>query len=353
MLERLLEVSLEFRSHGFSFEDLLPWRLYIFPAAVVERKITQPDPVGGFVGGLGLPGEATRVEVPAVAQAKDGGALPVDSYRDTDVSGIAASNGWGEGKTTAELQTPTDYSGIYANWNIDLDGDGTGDNPWYFGTSSDYPTPRVDDIPAALLDAECVNKPATMASRPVVENSPEDTVVDRPVTTIDPDGETRSYSISGTDADKFTIDAATGQIKVGANPDLDYEDDAKNSFAVTVTATDPKGMTTAIDVAIIVTGVNEAPYSEQKTVTLTTPENQPIGTVIPGFPLAKDPEDDVLDYYVHGQTDNDDFSNFEIDVSNGQPRLKIKKRLDYKNSGPDLAYNFEVRVQDPLSLIHI
>jgi hypothetical protein len=171
------------------------------------------------------------------------------------------------------------------------------------------------------------------------------------VTTIDPDGETRSYSISGTDADKFTIDAATGQIKVGANPDLDYEDDAKNSFAVTVTATDPKGMTTAIDVAIIVTGVNEAPYSEQKTVTLTTPENQPIGTVIPGFPLAKDPEDDVLDYYVHGQTDNDDFSNFEIDVSNGQPRLKIKKRLDYKNSGPDLAYNFEVRVQDPEPLM--
>ena len=46
----------------------------------------------------------------------------------------------GEGKTTAELQSPTGYTGIYADWNVDLDGDGTGDDPWDFGTSSEYPT---------------------------------------------------------------------------------------------------------------------------------------------------------------------------------------------------------------------
>ena len=27
----------------------------------------------------------------------------------------------GEGKTTAELQSPTDYTGIYGGWNTDLD----------------------------------------------------------------------------------------------------------------------------------------------------------------------------------------------------------------------------------------
>ncbi|WP_419847558.1 fibronectin type III domain-containing protein [Candidatus Poriferisocius sp.] len=55
------------------------------------------------------------------------------------------SSGWhsyskGSGFSSAELQAPTDYTGIYANWNVDLDSDGSADDPWDFGTSSDYPT---------------------------------------------------------------------------------------------------------------------------------------------------------------------------------------------------------------------
>ena len=54
----------------------------------------------------------------------------------------------GVGKTTSELQTPTSYGdsgSIYADWNVDLDGDpATGDadgndDPWDFGTASQYP----------------------------------------------------------------------------------------------------------------------------------------------------------------------------------------------------------------------
>ena len=45
--------------------------------------------------------------------------------------------------TTAALQAPTGYAGIYANWNIDTDGDGNRDNPWDFGTPTDYPTLRI------------------------------------------------------------------------------------------------------------------------------------------------------------------------------------------------------------------
>ena len=33
----------------------------------------------------------------------------------------------------------TDYTGIYANWNVDVDGVTGNDNPWDFGTSSQYP----------------------------------------------------------------------------------------------------------------------------------------------------------------------------------------------------------------------
>ena len=52
------------------------------------------------------------------------------------------------GKTTAQLQSPTTYTGIYVNWNLNIDDDVTtgdasgGDNPWDFGTNAQYPVLR-------------------------------------------------------------------------------------------------------------------------------------------------------------------------------------------------------------------
>ena len=69
------------------------------------------------------------------------------SYWDTTTTGITGLGGGGTGYATAALQTPTEYGSatttppsIYANWNVDVDGDGTNDDPWHFGTASQYPT---------------------------------------------------------------------------------------------------------------------------------------------------------------------------------------------------------------------
>ena len=70
----------------------------------------------GFVGGL--IGESTGTAI--------------DSYWDIGTSDQLHSDG-GQGKTTSELQSPTGYTGIYANWNVN-DSD-----PWDFGTSNQYP----------------------------------------------------------------------------------------------------------------------------------------------------------------------------------------------------------------------
>ena len=59
-------------------------------------------------------------------------------YWDTETSGQSDSDG-GDGKTTNELQSPTGYADSYADWNVDLDGDGSRDNPWIFGSATDYP----------------------------------------------------------------------------------------------------------------------------------------------------------------------------------------------------------------------
>ena len=60
------------------------------------------------------------------------------SYWDTVTSSLSTSAG-GTGQTTTALQTPTGYTGIYSAWNINLDDQAGGDDPWNFGTSSQYP----------------------------------------------------------------------------------------------------------------------------------------------------------------------------------------------------------------------
>ena len=69
------------------------------------------------------------------------GGTVTNSYYDRETSG-QSDTGKGEPKTTAELQTPTGYTGIYANWDVNVDGRPGNDNPWDFGQSNQYPTLR-------------------------------------------------------------------------------------------------------------------------------------------------------------------------------------------------------------------
>ena len=104
------------------------------------------------------------------------------------------------------------------------------------------------------------------ATRSIAENSPAGTSVGSAVTAKDSDGDTLTYSLSGTDAGKFAIDASTGQITVGAGTVLDYES-GKTTYSVTVGVSDRKnaqgGADTAVDdtiaVTINVTDVYEPP----------------------------------------------------------------------------------------------
>ena len=47
----------------------------------------------------------------------------------------------GTGQSSGALQIPANYAGIYAHWNLNLDGTAGGDNPWYFGAANQYPVP--------------------------------------------------------------------------------------------------------------------------------------------------------------------------------------------------------------------
>ena len=86
-------------------------------------------------------------------------------YWDTETSGQSESAG-GEGKTTAELRSPTGYTGAYAGWNVDLDGDGTVDDPWGFGSATEYPVLNLEtlDIDYGNLNARPPLEPKANAA---------------------------------------------------------------------------------------------------------------------------------------------------------------------------------------------
>ncbi len=90
------------------------------------------------------------------------------SYWDTSTGGQTTSAGGSGvvGKTTRQLQTPTGYNGIYANWNIDLDNAdsdsnaATGkDDPWAFGNKMQYPMLDYDDMSTTPQNSQAMGIP--------------------------------------------------------------------------------------------------------------------------------------------------------------------------------------------------
>ena len=110
-------------------------------------------------------------------------------------------------------------------------------------------TVRVTNEDEGTNAAPAFGEGAT-ASRSVPENTAAGQAIGAPVTATDPENDSITYRISGTDAASFRISSSTGQLMTyGA---LDYEG-ARRSFTVVVTATDAGGQSDTITVTINVT----------------------------------------------------------------------------------------------------
>ena len=190
---------------------------------------------------------------------------------------------------------------------------------------------RVEPVPNT---APAFDSP-TM-TRTVEENTAAEGDAGDPVTATDAEEDVIAYSITGgADMDKFTIDEATGQIKVGDGTMLDFEM-GQTSFELVVTATDPFGLNSSTTVTLTVTDMNEAPslglrppepevnvapaFADDATTTFMVYENMAAGTAV-GQVEATD-ENDVLAY-----TDDSDY--FAVD---GDGNITTAAMLDYESA---------------------
>ena len=88
------------------------------------------------------------------------------------------------------------------------------------------------------------------------------------ITATDGNSDTLTYTLEGTDKDKFTIVSSTGQIRTKAGESYSHE--ADDSYSVTVKADDSNGGTDTVDVTIAINDVNEPPQAPAApTVTAT------------------------------------------------------------------------------------
>ena len=99
------------------------------------------------------------------------------------------------------------------------------------------------------------------ATRTVAEG-PSDATVGGPVVGTDDDADVLTFALTGTDAEEFNINPATGQITtaVALNYEMAADDNSDNVYDVTVTAYDSSGVASnAVAVEISVTDINEVP----------------------------------------------------------------------------------------------
>ena len=96
-----------------------------------------PDPSAEFAG---LAGAVYSGATVIASYCDDQVSTRSSCVGDTGSGNVAAGTVEATPTNTAGLQAPTGYSGIYADWNVDTDGDFDPDYPWNFGTASQYPT---------------------------------------------------------------------------------------------------------------------------------------------------------------------------------------------------------------------
>ncbi len=202
-------------------------------------------------------------------------------------------------------------------------------------------------------DAEDPGDQSTTAMRTVAENTASGQAIGDPLAAEDEDGDILTYTLSGADADSFSIDWATGQLMTKG--ELDFEDET--SHTVTVRATDPAGVPQAqtaedtnsdeITVTINVTNVNEPPAVTGEAVTTFEEEAGAIATALDDY-TADDPETGGAnnDNDVTWSLSSADSSKFEISDAGG---LTFKAKPDFEaptDANMDNVYEVTVRAAD-------
>ena len=275
----------------------------------------------------------TGIGGPVAATDPDAGATLTYSLGGTDANffDIYTSTGQLKTKDALDHETKPTYT-VTVSVRDSKDANG----------GADIVTDDTIDVTITVTD---VNDPPEFPStganaRSIAENTVANTNIGAPVRATDADNDNLTYTLEGTDPGSFAIDESSGQLKTKSA--LDHED--KDSYTVTVKASDGNDGVATIEVTITVTDVNEPPDFDSETATRNVPENtaagDPVGPAVP----AVDPDDgDSLTYSLGGT----DSASFGITGSTGQITVGTGTTPDFETK---LRYEVTVTATDSSNL---
>ena len=172
------------------------------------------------------------------------------------------------------------------------------------------------------------------ATRSLAENTTGVQNIGDLVGATDPENTTLTYSLAGADADSFSIDTRSGQLRTRSGKTFDYETTPR--YSVDVTAADGHGDDNSIPVFIDLTDLNEAPTFTSD-ATFEAPENNSFAGRVTAQDL--DGGDDIANYTL---TDGADQALFEV---NSGGVLTFKDAPDFEqpsDAGRNNQYNVAV-----------
>jgi len=174
-------------------------------------------------------------------------------------------------------------------------------------TTHQFTVIDVNDAPTSI----------TLSSTAINENSAGAIVGD--LTTTDEDiSDSHTYTLTGDDADSFEV--VDGQLKLQDNVSANYE--VKNSYSVTVTATDSGGLSISSDYTVTINDVNDAPSAMNISGSLYVNDGTTGGVV--GDVTTDD--EDAGDSHIYTLSGTNAVS---FEIVNGQLKLKDNITADY------------------------
>ena len=185
-------------------------------------------------------------------------------------------------------------------------------------TASDGVNDTVFEINFSVID---IDEPVILVASTSATSFAEDSLTGINIGTAsatDPEGNTITYSLSGTGSENFSVDSA-GNISLVNS--LDYE--TATSYTLTLNVSDGVN-TTSSDLIITVDDVNEAPSLSSSLAASSFAENTATGTTI-ATASASDPESQTLTYSLSGTGSE----NFAVDSSGN---ITLVSSLDYETT---------------------
>ena len=287
-------------------------------------------------------GSGDHIPTPVISVSPEGATLYVgmeitlSAANSTDQDGDQLSYAWSQPEGQAIALNPTESdTNVTVNFIANAAGSYT-----FTLIVSDGKYENSTEIVLDILVDEANEPPVfTSSSDPISVNENFSAVV-HTAAASDPEDDALTYSLAGSDAEAFSIDASSGGLSFANAPDFEAPADADgdNTYELSLQASDGKASVSQV-LAISVTDVDEAP-SIISAASADIAENSS-GTIHTA--AASDPEGKALTYTISGT----DAADFNIDSSSGA--LSFANAPDFEipsDADGDNTYQLNLEASD-------